>query len=162
MIIVIAALAAAIAFVVLTRRLWRPAGSGGYSTWLTLAAIVLVLGLAVLAATGRLHWIAAVAAAVAPFLRRAFGLLRLLPMLGSLFGRRAGARRADGGAGARPGGPMTRTEALDILGLAAHPSREDILAAHRRLIQKLHPDRGGSTYLAAQLNAAKERLLADL
>jgi DnaJ homolog subfamily C member 19 len=57
---------------------------------------------------------------------------------------------------------MSRADALDILGLDPQPSRDEILAAHRRLIQKLHPDRGGTTYLAAQLNAAKERLLADL
>jgi DnaJ homolog subfamily C member 19 len=167
MIVVIAAVAAAIAFVVLTRRYWRAPDAGGYNTWLTLAAIVLVLGLGVLAVTGRLHWLAAVAAAVAPFLRRAFGLVRMLPYLGSLFGRPAGAqnegpRGRSGGPRGRSGGSMSRADALDILGLDPQPSRDEILAAHRRLIQKLHPDRGGTTYLAAQLNAAKERLLADL
>jgi DnaJ homolog subfamily C member 19 len=168
MIVVVAALAAAVAFVVLTRRYWRaPDDAGAYSTWLTLAAIVLILGLGVLAATGRLHWLAAVAAAIAPFLRRAFGLLRMLPALGSLFGRQAGARNDGPGARSsgtrgRGGSPMSRADALDILGLGPQPSREEILTAHRRLIQKLHPDRGGTTYLAAQLNAAKERLLADL
>jgi len=56
---------------------------------------------------------------------------------------------------------MTRSEALSALGLAENATREEIVTAHRRLIQKLHPDRGGSTYLAALLNRAKDALLKD-
>ncbi|MGH8551166.1 MAG: molecular chaperone DnaJ [Methylococcales bacterium] len=54
---------------------------------------------------------------------------------------------------------MTREEALEILGLAANSLPGDIIAAHRRLIQKIHPDRGGSDYLAAKINRAREVLL---
>ena len=54
---------------------------------------------------------------------------------------------------------MNRKEALAILGLADGASREDIIAAHRLLIQKLHPDRGGNDYLAAKINQAKDILL---
>lgn len=54
---------------------------------------------------------------------------------------------------------MTREEALQILGLTADASAEDIIEAHRRLIQKLHPDRGGSAYLASKINQAKDILL---
>ena len=55
---------------------------------------------------------------------------------------------------------MDRQEALKVLGLAENPSREEVIAAHRRLMQKVHPDHGGSTYLAQQLNEAKRVLLA--
>nr|WP_237457393.1 DnaJ domain-containing protein [Pseudomaricurvus sp. HS19] len=57
------------------------------------------------------------------------------------------------------GGNLDRHEALQILGLADDASREDIIQAHRRLMQKLHPDRGGSDYLAAKINQAKDFLL---
>ena len=54
---------------------------------------------------------------------------------------------------------MDEARALDILGLDRDATREDIISAHRRMMQKMHPDRGGSTYLAAKINAAKEFLV---
>ncbi len=62
--------------------------------------------------------------------------------------------------GARPkGGAMTRAEALDILGLRTGATDEDIKAAHRNLMKKLHPDHGGSSWIASRLNEAKDVLL---
>ncbi len=58
-------------------------------------------------------------------------------------------------------GAMSRDEALSVLGLKAGATSEDIKNAHRRLMKDFHPDRGGSDYLAAKINQAKDILLQD-
>lgn len=56
-------------------------------------------------------------------------------------------------------GDPSRDEALQILGLSGSPTKEEIINAHRRLINRLHPDRGGSDFLAARVNQARDTLL---
>lgn len=114
--------------------------------------------------------IAALAAIVwaGRFLLAAYVLPFLIPALirGGLGGLGGlGRRRADGTPGGRaqagrssPGG-MSREDAYAVLGLAPGASETAIREAHRRLMAKVHPDRGGSDYLAAQINRARDVLL---
>jgi hypothetical protein len=89
-----------------------------------------------------------------------------VPLLESYLDRRFPAWRQNAqgdGAGrqrrAAPGTKMTNEEAYQILGLKPGAGRDEISRAHRALMKKLHPDQGGSTYLAARVNEAKEVLL---
>jgi hypothetical protein len=57
-------------------------------------------------------------------------------------------------------GEMTTIEAYAVLGLEPNVTEKDVIAAHRKLMLKLHPDRGGNNYLAAKINQAKDLLVS--
>lgn len=238
--LVIAALLATIAFVFLMQSLWAGKQPKNLSTKILASAVTLLIALAILAASGRMHWIAAVGAAVLPFLRRGFSLLRYLPYLARLMsmwptahansnasgsqqtetstrelrmrldhesgdiygevlvGRQEGRALSDLShieirelylalketesrrlmeayadryhpkiLGPKPedssavSPEMTHGRALKVLGLSTGATKDEIVVAHRRLIQRMHPDRGGSSFLAAELNAAKKFLMEE-
>ena len=67
--------------------------------------------------------------------------------------------QANQSAGRRAGSGMTRDEALSLFGLPSDATEKDIRAAYKRLMKQVHPDTGGSAYLAAKVNEAKDLLL---
>ena len=124
--------------------------------------------LLILEATGRVHWVMAAVAAALPFIKVLFGLLlRGLPFLQVWQKhRQTGQEQSNqeqsnqkNSSPAQTSSEITKEEAWQLLGLEPSASREDIIQAHKRLIQKVHPDRGGNDYLAAKLNAARDLLL---
>lgn len=122
-----------------------------------LFAIILIL-----AATGRVHWLMAAATAIIPLIKILFGLLlRSLPFLQVWLKHRQSRDRQSSPPPSVPpsSSDLTEDEAWQLLGLEHGASREEIIQAHKHLMQKLHPDRGGNDYLAAKLNAARDLLL---
>lgn len=240
-VVVIALVAGVVAFGVLWRELSAKGRPRTMSKSGWIAAGVLLTTLAVLAGSGRLHWLAAVFAGALPFLRWILGLL-IGPLIGQFFRKKF---QAAGSVPPGGGGPSTSTVATDdltmtlehdsgemdgeilagafagrrlsdldlgdlktlhgeleatdsrqlleaylerrfpgwsdaterqastndrdmdkhralaVLGLEPGATKEQVVDAHRRLMQKLHPDRGGSDYLAATLNLAKRVLLGN-
>lgn len=130
------------------KNLWR-LGTGVFLGLLILLVI-----------TGRMHWVGAALGALLPFARGALGLLsQLLPYW---------LKRKQSTTETTPPRPLsTLDEALEILGLKGDIKKGEVTAhmvndAHRHLIQKLHPDRGGNDYLAAKINQARDLLLAEI
>jgi DnaJ homolog subfamily C member 19 len=125
----------------------------------------LILGtLVVLVITGRMHWLYAIGGGIAAFAPRVIRWIKYLPIL-ARFHQQYRQQRAShdnpGGnsAGRQASGKMTPQQAYEVLGLKPGASREEVILAHKRMMQKVHPDRGGSDYLASQINQAKDTLL---
>jgi len=122
-----------------------------------LAAAALVL----LSLTGRVPWIAGLIGGALPFVRQ-YVLKHIYHRLNGNAGsnnREQGSQQDEQAPPPRPSTSMNKSQALAVLGLSADASNEEIIAAHRKLMQKFHPDRGGNDFLASQINDAKDVLL---
>ena len=115
-----------------------------------LALLIAAATLILLVVTGRLHWFFAIIGGMIPVAMRFLRLWQVVKVF----------KRPPQPGNVRPKpGAIPREEAYEILGLKPGASKEEIIEAHRKLIQKIHPDRGGSAHLAGQINKAKETLL---
>jgi len=124
----------------------------------------LLVGLLLLAFTGRLHWLFALFGAALPFVGKLSSYFRAWPSvmaLHSLWKKLGGANYQTSDARSDTS-MMSREEALKVLGLHGNPDKQEILESYKKLMQKLHPDKGGNEYMAAKLNEARTRLLKDL
>ena len=126
-----------------------------------IAAILglLVIGGLALVATGKIAGLFAVAAGLAPWISRAMRLHGMWRGIRRMTGRRS--ETDSKGPMDRPptDSAMTQAQALEVLGLAPGATPEQIREAHRRLMRANHPDAGGSTWIAARLNQARDLLL---
>lgn len=153
--------------------------------WLLLGAVTLALLLGLMRGFSQasvqdvkalLRWVAAIGGVLLALMLiltgrggfALFGVTFLLPLFWDYWGpmifpRRGAGPGQDGqqreAPRARAGG-LSRAEAYEILGLKPGASKADIKAAHRRLMAAAHPDHGGSDWIAARLNQARDVLLS--
>ncbi|SFG08327.1 MULTISPECIES: hypothetical protein [Neptunomonas] len=120
--------------------------------------LLLVAIIVILTVTGRLPWMGALVAGFFLLLKKYSAVLRAIPFLRYIFGNR---KTANTQKNSSSGFQMTRQDALKILGLEEGCTSEEVIRAHRKLMQKLHPDHGGNSFLAAQINEARALLLKE-
>lgn len=121
--------------------------------------LILGLGLIFLAVTGKLNIIFALLGSAIPIIAKHVpNLLRIIGLVKTIKSAQAGQPPPTNTPAVQA---MNTQQALDILGLEGHPSKQQIVGAHKRLMQKVHPDKGGSELLATQINQAKTTLLKD-
>ncbi len=120
-------------------------------------------GLILLAVSGRMPWLFGLLGGVLAGAARLLPLALQIPRFAALWRQLRGGgdepRKQRGTADSPRRGRMSPEEARNLLGVGAAATRDDISAAHRRLIQRMHPDRGGPADLAARTNEARDTLL---
>ncbi len=117
---------------------------------ITVALMAFALIMILLALFHRMHWVGAALAVIAPFARL---------LISSLVDRLQKGKISTTTNATPSNNELTEDEALQILGLQKPFTSDDVIEAHRKLMQKFHPDRGGNDYLASRINQAKELLL---
>lgn len=164
-ILIIVALLLALLMLLRRYTTWDAAAKKKFWAWFLFT--LFFAGIVLLTISGRLHVIAAIVAGAIPFMKRLLPFIRYIPVLRRFYRERklkqggsSGSQQS--GTPSKSGSPMSAADAYAVLGLTAGASRQDIIDAHRSLMQKLHPDRGGNDFLAAQLNQAKDVLLKEL
>lgn len=127
--------------------------------WFKLGAITVIAVAIILLVSGRMHWLGAMAIAAVPLLGRAAGIaLRAWPFL-QLYKNHKSKQEQTNSSTPNRSHSMTVDEAAEILGVDKNADKAAIIAAHKHLMQRVHPDRGGNDHLASQVNAAKDLLL---
>ncbi len=138
-------------------KLAKPAEKKKLIFWSIAGALGAVLLL--LAMTGHLNIITAAIAGLFALVPRVIQYARYIPFISQMYNR----NKVDSGpsqqAPSANSGSMDKNQAYEILGLKPGCTKEEILQAHKRMMQKMHPDRGGSDFMAAQINKAKDTLL---
>jgi len=123
------------------------------SLWLLLGLLLIFLAL-----SGRLSIIFAFIGSAIPLIAKNLpNILRLLGLVKTIKSQQQSKTKQPPARSSQ----MNTQEALNILNLKPQASKQDIISAHKRLMQKNHPDKGGSEHIASQINQAKEWLLKN-
>ena len=120
--------------------------------------LLVVVGVLLLL-SGKLAGLFAVVAGLAPWISRVMRLHGAWQYIRRFTGQGPAQPGAEHHPSSPPDSAMTHQQALEILGLSPGASPDQIKDAHRRLMQVNHPDTGGSTWIAARLNQARDLLL---